>query len=261
MSVVDCFPDLQQELAVGDSVVSYITSADIDTVLIHMVALSLYWERDETGNFKWPVYVWLQKQKSEIYDITGIILSVEKYFDINNVATVIALVLCMGGNDFPPNFHNISHDKLLSVVVSDKAILKELFKLQKAEGKCICTINENIYVDVIKRLYCPVNLQHSALTPDEVQQLSIQPPNKDFRHPQSWMPPVSALQTLAKLIQCQIDYFLTCWDHGALMPDFLSYGYISRTDTRDRIYTMGLICIQMTNQHCCIYQMKFGSCC
>ena len=53
------------------------------------------------------------------------------------------------------------------------------------------------------------------------------------------MPPVSALQTLAKLIQCQIDYFLTCWDHGALMPDFLSYGCISRTDTGDLIYTMG----------------------
>ena len=239
MSVVDWFPDLQQELAVGDSVVSYITSADIDTVLIHMFALSLYWERDETGNFKWPVYVWLQKQKSEIYDITGIILSVEKYFDIDNVAAVIALVLCMGGNDFLPNFHNISHDKLLSVVVSDKAILKDLFKFQKAEGKCVCTINENVYVDVIKRLYCPVNLQHSALAPDEVRQLSIKPPNKDFRHPQSWMPPVSALQTLAKLIQCQIDYFLTCWDHGALMPDFLSYGCISRTDTGDLIYTMG----------------------
>ena len=47
----------------------------------------------------------------------------------------------------------------------------------------MCTINENVYLDVIKRLYCPVSLEHSVLTLDEVRQLSIKPPNKDFRHP------------------------------------------------------------------------------
>ena len=47
MSVVDWIPELKQELSAGDSIVSYITSADIDTVPIHMFALSLHWERDE----------------------------------------------------------------------------------------------------------------------------------------------------------------------------------------------------------------------
>ena len=75
-----------------------------------MFALSLYRERDETGNFKWPVYVRLQKQNSEIYDITGIVLLLENYFDVDKVAAVISLVLCMGGNDFLPSFNNISHE-------------------------------------------------------------------------------------------------------------------------------------------------------
>lgn len=77
------------------------------------------------------------------------------------------------------------------------------------------------------------------LTPEEVRQMSIKLPNKDFKHPQSWLPPVSVLKTLTKLIQCQIDYLLTCWNHEALMPAFLSYGCITRTDAGDLIYTMG----------------------
>lgn len=239
MSVIDWIPELKQELSDGDSIVSYITSADIDTILIHMFALSLYWERDGDRNFKWPVYVWLQKQKPELYDITGIILAIEKYLNTDNVAAIVSLILCMGGNDFLPNFHSFSHDKLLSVAIRDNVILRNLFNFHKSEDTLSCNINLDTYLELIKRLYCPPNLDYTVLSAEHIRQLSIKPPYKDFRHPQAWMPPVSALETLAKLIQCQVDYSLTCWNHAALLPDFLSYGCITRTDDGDLLYAMG----------------------
>ena len=239
MSVIDWIPEMQQELSAGDSIVSYVTSADIDTVLIHMFALSLHWERDEDGNFKWPVYVWLQKNKPEIFDITGIIRAIEKHFEVADVAAIISLILCMGGNDFLPNFYNMSHDKLLSIITGDTALLEQLFTFQRHDRRIVCTINADVYVDVIKRFYCPANLRHTELTSEEVRQLSIKPPKKDFRHPQSWMPPISGLKLLAKLIQCQIDYMLTAWSHDALLPDFLSYGCIMRSDAGEITYDMG----------------------
>ena len=168
--------------------VSDITSADIDTAPIHMFALNLHLEKDEDGNFKWPVYVWLKKDKQEIYDITGIIRALEKQFDTTNVAAIISLILCMGGNDFLPNFNNMSHHKLLSIITSDTALLEQLFTFQRDGRKITCTINRDIYVDIIKRHYCPANLQHEKHTTEEVRQLSIKRPKKDFKHPQTWMP-------------------------------------------------------------------------
>ena len=239
MTVVDWIPEMRNELSAGDSIVSYVTSADIDTVLIHIFALSLYWDRDEDGNFKWPVYVWLQKTKPEIFDITGIIRAIEKQFEIADVAAIISLILCMSGNDFLPNFYNMSHHKLLSIITGDTTLLEQLFTFQRHDRKIICHINCNVYVEIIKKNYCPANLQHTKLTAEEVRQLSIKRPNKDFRHPQSWMPPMSGLKMVAKLVQCQIDYMLTVWCHESLLPDFKSYGCIMRSDAGEIIYDMG----------------------
>ena len=130
----------------------------------------------------------------------------------------------------------MSHHKLLSIITGDTTLLEQLFTFQRNDRKITCHINCDVYVEIIKRNYCPANLQHTKLTTEEVRQLSIKRPNKDFRHPQSWMPPVSGLKMVAKLVQCQIDYMLTVWCHDALLPDFKSYGCIMRSNAGEIIY-------------------------
>ena len=62
MSMIDWIPSLKSELNENECIVSLVTSADIDTVVIHLFAVSLHWDRDDKGEFKWPIYVWLQKK-------------------------------------------------------------------------------------------------------------------------------------------------------------------------------------------------------
>jgi hypothetical protein len=47
-----------------------VTSADIDSIAIHLFSISFYWARKENGKFKNKVYVLLQKQKPELYLIS-----------------------------------------------------------------------------------------------------------------------------------------------------------------------------------------------
>ena len=53
------------------------------------------------------------------------------------------------------------------------------------------------------------------------------------------MPPLSALHSLTKLIQCQIDYLLTSWNHSAELPDFMAYGCFTKTEAGELLYDMG----------------------
>lgn len=62
MSQADWLMDVKDSLAEGQSVVNYVTSADIDTVVINLFAVSLFWPRDENWDFKWPVHI--QKKKA-----------------------------------------------------------------------------------------------------------------------------------------------------------------------------------------------------
>jgi hypothetical protein len=61
------------------------TSADIDSIAIHLFSISFYWARKENGKFKIKVYVLLQKQKLELYNITGIIELLEERFGLINL--------------------------------------------------------------------------------------------------------------------------------------------------------------------------------
>lgn len=98
MSEADWLNDVQLQLHDGECVINYVTSADIDTISIQIFAVSLYWPRNPDGTFKFPVYVWLQKQKLEIYNITGILTILERTY-----------------------IHGISHEKLLNNVFSEPA--------------------------------------------------------------------------------------------------------------------------------------------
>ncbi|CAC5383205.1 unnamed protein product [Mytilus coruscus] len=100
MSQADWLRDVQHDLHDGECVVKYVTSADIDTIVIQLFTVSLYWPRNVDNTFKFPVYVWLQKQKPEIYDITGILTVLEKRFGNKYIGATLAVLLSMGGNDY-----------------------------------------------------------------------------------------------------------------------------------------------------------------
>ncbi|KAL3885023.1 hypothetical protein ACJMK2_025122 [Sinanodonta woodiana] len=108
MAQLDWMMELDAELSDGDYVVNFVSSADTDTVLIHLFGISLHWKRNQSGAFTRPVYVWLQKQKPELYNISKIIESIERYFNKKYSAAFIAIILSMGGNDFLPRHFGIS---------------------------------------------------------------------------------------------------------------------------------------------------------
>ncbi|MEW8547851.1 MAG: hypothetical protein AB2693_30460 [Candidatus Thiodiazotropha sp.] len=111
MAQVDWLFDIIADLEENESVISVVTSANIDSIVIHMFCLSLHWPRNVDGCFKNKVYVLLQKQKSELYDITAIIEILEKQFGRGCLPN-LSLALCIGGNVFLPKFYGLSHEKL-----------------------------------------------------------------------------------------------------------------------------------------------------
>ena len=110
MAQVDWLPTMQDDLADNEAIVAVVTSADIDSIAIHLFSISFYWARKENGKFKNKVYVLLQKQKPELYNITGIIELVEERFGLESACN-ISILLCLGGNDFLPKYQGISHEK------------------------------------------------------------------------------------------------------------------------------------------------------
>ena len=94
------------------SILSHVTSSDIDAVPIHLFTLSHRWPRDN-GCFKVPVYVCLQKP-GEVYNITALIESLESHHCETYFAMKIAMAMMIGGNDFIPKYHGITHEKAVS---------------------------------------------------------------------------------------------------------------------------------------------------
>ena len=73
MSQIDWLEDIRKDFQPDESVVSVVTSADIDSLVIHLFAISLHWPRNSDSTLKKKGYILLQKQKQELYDTTGII--------------------------------------------------------------------------------------------------------------------------------------------------------------------------------------------
>ena len=231
MSQIDWLNELKENLKENDCVVNYVTSADIDTIVIHMFYVSLYWPRYEDGSFKNQVYVWLNKAKPELYNITGIVTMIENVTKKKFAAATVAVALCMGGNDFLPSYNGITHTAIVSAILGDQQMLDNLlnFSYSPSDRAVACSISESFYLDLLKRLYNPV--YHSHLTLKEVRQLSMKLPNRsEFRHPQSWMPPENALKKLCQLTQCQVDYLMTAGDHSAALPDCVARGCLKKTE-------------------------------
>ncbi|KAH3885653.1 hypothetical protein DPMN_009648 [Dreissena polymorpha] len=87
-------------------------------------------------------------------------------------------------------------------------------------------LDHSLFFKVVKNMYCPNSFNPDHLTLAEFRQMTFKMPGKVFRHPTSWMPPKEALQSLCELVQCQVDYLFTSFDHGSELPNFFNKGQI-----------------------------------
>ena len=97
-------------------------------IQVHLFSISFYWVRKENGKFKNKVYVLLQKQKPELYNITGIIELLEERFGLESACN-ISILLCLGENDFLPKYQGISHEKWISTVIDTTGTLTKFGKI------------------------------------------------------------------------------------------------------------------------------------
>ena len=138
MAQVDWLLEIAKNMKEKEAVVSIVTSADIDSLVIHLFCLAFHWPRNDDGTFKNTVYVLLQKQKSEIYNITGILERLEMQYGRDCLPN-IAIALCIGGNDFLPKFHGHSHEKWLLKIIQTPCALSTIvnYTYDKDTGKPI----------------------------------------------------------------------------------------------------------------------------
>ena len=233
MSQGDWIIETTRELADGEGVLSVVSSGDIDAIIIHLFAVSLYMPRHPDGKFKHKVYVLLQKPLLDLYDITAMLETLESHFVDPQIGVKLALALCLGGNDFVLKYHGQSHDKIVQLYISSSIYMEELFQLQRDSNGHLdsITVNLELYTEFIKHLYTPKNKDQTKLSFDVVRQLSIKDPKKmSPRNPQKWLPPKTALLMAGTLLQCQADYLLTVGKSSAPLPKFLERGCLRKVE-------------------------------
>ncbi|CAC5425801.1 unnamed protein product [Mytilus coruscus] len=244
MAKLDWLLEVADKLEQGDGCASIVTSGDIDALVIHLFTLSFLWPRSQDGTFKNDVYVVLQKAGSlmDIYNITKIIEILEKAWKEKYVAAKVAIALSLGGNDFLPKFHNITHSKTLDVFLQQK-FRKSLINVEIIGSAPTVKFNNAIYVDFVKTLYCSKKEKTEQLSFEEVRKITMKYPssNKEgkLKNPQLWMPPASALLKLATNVQCLIDYYLTAGYHNKYLPDFISRGCLKKTEAGEIEFDLG----------------------
>ncbi len=243
MAQLDWLLDVSTELKDGDSVVSVVTSGDIDAIPIHLFALAQKWPRKEDGTFQFPVFVLLQKARGmfDIFNVTNMIEILEK--KLGHLASMkIAIILCMGGNDFLLKFQGISHEKMILAFIESPFLLDSLVIFDFDHSNQIKTghINKELFQQFISTLYCPSNIIATDLTFSQIRQITIKYPGKlTLRKPHQWMPPSSALHQIALLVDYQIQYLLTAGDHAAYVPNFLEKGCLRKDSDGTVCYYLG----------------------
>ena len=244
MSVADWLVALQDELADGTSAVCFVTSGDIDAVYIHLYIVSKFWKRTVEGKFKNQLLVILQKKgpKYDVYNITAMVELFESTFRDRNIGMKVAFCLCMGGNDFIPKCDQYSHDTVLKTVLQTPVYRDHLFQFEES---CV-TVNKDRFVDLYRRMYCPVKFRNTNIPYDEVRTMTIgkrmDPAKKtgySTADPKKWLPPKSAIGKLCDLVQLQIKYLETAGIHDEPLPNFLESGCLTKSEAGEIEYDFG----------------------
>ena len=238
MAVVDWIYELAVHMKDDDILMSVITSGDIDAVVNHLFALSVFWPKFENGKYRNPVYVQLVKPGGhfDLYNVTGILELLQATFSDPNIGLTFSMSLCLGGNDFLPKFRGITHSRLMQAIFSDSKIREDLFQITMAVNHPTgLQVNSDMYLHLLKCLYCPKGVKASELTYDEVRQMTINPnrvrrkdvpafrfttEQANLRDPWLWLPPSSCMLKMCSLINCMAEYLFCAGRHDADLPDF-----------------------------------------
>ena len=246
MAIMDWVIEAKNELKPGDSVASIITSGDIDSVVIHLFCLTLKWPRDSKGCYINNVFIILQKPGNtmDVHNITAILEHLQHKYDDQYIGVKVAALLCMGGNDFIPKFHGISHSKVLLVGLRDQ-FRNSLINVDNGKAE----LDSQIYLTFVKHLFCPKRLDPETASFEQVRKATIKPVQQNSnlvsafgfvhtRNPQLWLPPAGVLSRLALLVQLQLDYLCTAGDHAAEAPIFIGT-CLQKNDDGDMEYDFG----------------------
>ena len=122
------------------------------------------------------------KKETRDFFITGILTILETHFKNQYIGAILAVVLSMGGNDYLPNFHGISHEKLVDSVLSQQNILNSLLNINKmpenSAKKYECKLDIDTYIALYANLYYPKKIPPNKLTIGEIHQMSVKVPGK-----------------------------------------------------------------------------------
>ncbi|CAC5418114.1 unnamed protein product [Mytilus coruscus] len=163
----------------------------------------------------------------------------------DDIVKKVSIVLCTGGNDFIPKFHNISHKKMLSLFMSNEHFRLNLF--QKSE-KNIHQLNTTVYKDFIKTLFSSMSNIHVSF--EEARHNSMfckqrktndQMDKSLLRNAKLWLHPESCLERMAELVNLQIEYLETTGDSMAKLPNFLEKECLKMTETGEVEYHFEII--------------------
>lgn len=244
MAVADWLVYLQHEMEDGDSLVCLVTSGDIDAVYIHLDVVSRLWARDEANKYKFPVYVVLQKKegKVDIYNITSVLTLFEDNFKDDKIGSKLAYTLCIGGNDFVQKLYSKSHDTVCKTALENVYFRNSLYHVDDG----IFALNKDVFIDFVKYLFTPKRQQRSSIPYEDVRGLSIAKTvdtskPSGFRHadPRKWLPPQSAIERLAELLQLQIEYLQTAGNHASHLPNFLGSNCLKENNSGEIVYDFG----------------------
>lgn len=245
MAQVDWLLQYLPDLKPGKSCISFLSSGDIDAITIHMFTLSYMWPRSVDGKYLHPVYNVLQKPGSvmDVYNITEILQILEQAWNDPYIGIKMSIFLSLGGNDFLPKFYGLSHSTILQTIMKNQNLRENLVKVQHNNNKIEVEFDSNLYVELMKILYCPKAYNYSELSFEEVRQLTIKVPTiKDTnqnRNPKLWLPASSVLRKLSLNVICYIKYLLTAGTADTRLPNFLSDGCLTKSVSGEIEFELG----------------------
>ena len=166
------------------------------------------------------------------------------YYQDSTVGMKMALILCMGGNDFIPKINMMSHSKVMTQYMSGRYPTLLQFKSDRL------VLNTESFVEFVKNLFYSNRMkrQNQNMTFNEVradtigkrEQTDLQFPGTQLtKDPQRWLPPETAVRRLAQLLELQIEYLDTVGNHGATLPDFLKKQCLRKTESGEVEYDFG----------------------
>lgn len=162
-------------------------------------------------------------------------------YNDRNIGIKVALALCLGGNDFYPKSHQISHETVLKLMMESTQFRQNLFIVGEHNS-----INKQLLVQFYKALYGPTKHQGRNMSYDTVRALTIGKTEDEsktggFRtnDPRRWLPPESAIHKLGELLELQIRYLETAGRHDAHMPNFLDSSCLVKTTSGEIEYNFG----------------------